>query len=92
MRRRCSATVRYSNKCGSSGMNARARLAAIASATMSWPSMVMRPEVGLRMPAIDRKVVVLPAPLGPISPTISPAASVKDRPSTAVKAGPEAPA
>ena len=37
------------------------------------------------MPASDRSVVVLPAPLGPIRPTISPAATVNDRSSTAVK-------
>ena len=41
--------------------------------TRSWPSMRTRPEVGLRMPASDRSVVVLPAPFGPIRPTISPA-------------------
>ena len=38
-RRRCSSTVRYSNRCGSSGMNASRRLASSGSATMSWPSM-----------------------------------------------------
>ena len=43
-----------------------------------------RPAVGRRMPASDRSVVVLPAPLGPMSPTISPAPTSNDRSSTAV--------
>ena len=36
-----------------------------------------RPEVGRRMPASDRSVVVLPAPLGPMRPTISPDADLE---------------
>ncbi len=52
---------------------------------MSWPSMRTDPEVGLKMPASDLSVVVLPAPFGPISPTISPAPTLNDRSSTAVK-------
>ena len=35
------------------------------------------PLVGLRIPASDRSVVVLPAPLGPMRPTISPDETVK---------------
>src|SRR5919197_3436208 len=42
-----------------------------------------RPDVGRRMPASDRSVVVLPAPFGPIRPTISPAATSNERSSTA---------
>ena len=85
IRRRCSSTVRYSNRCGSSGMNASRRLASIGSATRSWPSMrdVARGRPA-GCPASDRSVVVLPAPLGPMSPTISPAATSNDRSSTAV--------
>jgi hypothetical protein len=36
------------------------------------PSSQIRPEVGFSSPAIRLKSVVFPAPLGPISPTISP--------------------
>src|SRR5262249_53101306 len=41
-------------------------------AVMSSPSNRMRPESGSTKPAIDRKVVVLPQPLGPNSDTSSP--------------------
>src|SRR5438034_89167 len=44
-----------------------------------------RPEVGRRMPASDRSVVVLPAPFGPMRPTISPGPTSNDRSSTATK-------
>src|SRR5258708_6328260 len=39
---------------------------------MSKPATVIRPEVAVVKPAIMRMVVVLPAPLGPRKPTISP--------------------
>jgi hypothetical protein len=39
---------------------------------MSSPAIVTRPEVGGRTPAITLNSVVLPAPLGPISPVIDP--------------------
>ena len=41
--------------------------------------------VGLRMPAIMRSVVVLPAPLGPRKPNNSPCGTFRSIPSTAVK-------
>ncbi len=47
------------------------------------PAMTIRPEVGRWLPARQSNIVVLPAPLGPTSPTISPASTVKDIPSTA---------
>src|SRR5271165_1839138 len=43
-----------------------------------------RPAVGSRTPRIMLMVVVLPAPLGPSSPTISPRSTVKETSSTAV--------
>jgi hypothetical protein len=55
---------------------------------LSWdtsrPPIQISPDVGFRLPAIRLNSVVLPAPFGPISPTISPAASFKDMPATAV--------
>src|SRR5260370_7509076 len=48
-----------------------------------------RPEVGRRIPLSDRRVVVFPAPLGPMSPTISPAATSNDRSFTAANVSPE---
>ena len=52
---------------------------------MSSPAMVTVPEVGLRLPAITLKSVVLPAPFGPTSPVIEPSEIVSDAPSTARK-------
>ena len=52
-------------------------LDAASVAPISKPSIRTVPVDGLRMPASVRSVVVLPAPLGPISPTISPAADLE---------------
>src|SRR5579883_3637163 len=49
----------------------------------STPSQRKRPESGRSSPAAHRKVVLFPAPLGPSNPTISPAATSKESPSTA---------
>ena len=49
------------------------------------PATVTLPLVGGRKPVIMRMVVVLPAPLGPSIPTISPSLTEKEMPSTAVK-------
>ena len=54
-----------------------------ASRDTSWPPILIVPDVGLRLPASRLNSVVLPAPLGPISPSISPAPSAIDMPSTA---------
>src|SRR5438270_12606515 len=70
---------------GRSGMNPREALAASGSRARSWPLMATRPAVGLRRPATMRMVVVLPAPLGPRKPWISPAGTERLTPSTAVK-------
>src|SRR5215831_767142 len=53
---------------------------------MSWPATVMRPAEGVVYPAIMRMVVVLPAPLGPRKPTISPFSTAKVRSWTIVLA------
>src|SRR5687767_6920322 len=45
--------------------------------------MRMLPPPGRRIPAIARSVVVLPAPLGPTSPTISPGFASNERSWTA---------
>ena len=46
-------------------------------------AIVTRPDVGGRLPATTLNSVVLPAPLGPISPVIEPGAIVRLAPSTA---------
>src|SRR6185503_20058470 len=66
-------------------MKPSARLAASGSRARSRPAIVTRPEVGFSSPAMMRMVVVLPAPLGPRKPWISPAATSRLTPSTAVK-------
>ena len=58
-------------------MNASRRLASIGVGDDVVAVDATRPAVGRRMPASDRRVVVLPAPFGPISPTISPAADLE---------------
>src|SRR6476469_7034740 len=50
---------------------------------MSRPSKAIRPASGLWKPATAANSVVLPAPLGPIRPTISPARTSSDAWSTA---------
>src|SRR6516162_10088141 len=69
---------------GRSGMNPRDAFAASGSRDVSCPLTAMHPDVGFSRPAIIRKVVVLPAPLGPRKPWISPAFTSSDTPSTAV--------
>src|SRR5262245_4711488 len=56
---------------------------AVASRAGSRPRTVVRPESALRMPSMHSMAVVLPAPLGPMSPKISPSNSWKERSSTA---------
>ena len=46
---------------------------------MSQPATVTRPDEAVVKPATIRMVVVLPAPLGPRKPTISPFPTVNDR-------------
>src|SRR5215470_17597030 len=52
---------------------------------MELPKIRISPEVGVIRPRIIWIVVVLPAPLGPSIPTISPRSIRNDTPSTAVK-------
>ena len=51
----------------------------------SVPFRLTLPASGEIMPTVMRKVVVLPAPLGPSRPTISPASTWKPTPSTTVR-------
>ena len=46
--------------------------------------MVPVPDVGVASPRIMRRVVVLPAPLGPRNPVTDPGSTVNDNPSTAL--------
>ncbi len=48
----------------------------------SRPSRVIRPWVGARVPYTQRSRVVLPLPLGPTRPTVSPGATCRSAPST----------
>ena len=50
---------------------------------MSWPSNMTRPPAVLRIPESIRSVVDLPAPLAPISVTISPSSTWKEMPLSA---------
>src|SRR3978361_1121873 len=47
----------------------RARISRAEHCVMSWPSNTSRPEKAGRIPEIERSVVLLPAPLAPISAT-----------------------
>ena len=51
---------------------------------MSKPSISAVPSVGARQPVIIFIMVDLPAPFGPIKPTISPSSSVNEKLSSAV--------
>src|SRR5262245_36428168 len=59
-------------------------LLAVSPASSS-PFSLMEPAVGAYMPAMQLKVVLLPEPLGPISPRISPSSTSNDTFDTAVK-------
>src|SRR5712691_12247656 len=65
-------------------MPSRACVAALARVT-SVSEKTMRPDEGARSPATQLKKVDLPAPFGPISPTISPAATSSVAPDSATK-------
>src|SRR5690625_6635655 len=52
---------------------------------MLWPARVTRPSSGTMAPAIRLKKVVLPAPLGPNSPTISPCSRCRSTLATACR-------
>src|SRR5207253_6862304 len=74
------------NRLGSWNMRPRSALGPVISSVPTRSS----PEAGAISPAIRRRRVDLPQPLGPISETISPAATVSDRQSKAVTSDPSA--
>src|SRR5664279_6152498 len=82
-----SSTVMPSNVCGTWKVRARPSSARASGArrVMSLPSNITCPEVETRSPVRQLKKVDLPAPLGPISPRISPCCSVTLAASTARK-------
>ena len=59
-------------------------LLAVSPAISSPPSL-MEPAVGMYMPAMQLNVVLLPEPLGPMRPRISPSSTSNDTFDTAVK-------
>src|SRR5512143_1331386 len=61
------------------------RRTAIGSAVTECPATRPSPDVGRRSVAKKRMVVLLPAPLGPMNPKISPLPMEKESPSTAKK-------
>ena len=63
-----------------------ARLAGSVSPASTAPLIRTSPASGFSRPAIMPTVVLLPAPLGPSRPTISPAATLKLTSATAVSA------
>src|SRR5688572_15947741 len=64
-------------------MNPAIALACCGSCSTSCPPRITCPELALKIPIITRIVVVLPAPLGPRKPKISPGATSMFRLSTA---------
>src|SRR5690349_18064452 len=63
----------------------RRACASAGALVTSLPSNAMRPADGTMSPAMQLKKVDLPAPLGPISPTISPCVTCRSAPATAWK-------
>src|SRR5579859_213769 len=56
----------------------------LSDSARGWPRIVALPALGRTSPSSRRRVVVLPAPLGPIKPAMIPAGTLMVRPSTAV--------
>ena len=53
--------------------------------SMRWPSSAIVPALGRALPAIRLKSVVLPAPLAPMTPIVSPAETENETPASAVR-------
>src|SRR2546425_7265930 len=81
-RRRLSSTVRLGRMRRSSGTQATPRraISCVPSRVMSSPPRRTRPRRGRALPLLERSVVVLPAPLRPISVTTSPWPTVSETP------------
>ncbi|MHC2703399.1 hypothetical protein ACVMHZ_006562 [Bradyrhizobium liaoningense] len=56
-----------------------------ARPAISWPAKSIEPDVGASVPESMLKIVLLPEPLGPIRPRISPSSTLNDTLFTAVK-------
>ena len=84
---RFSSTVILANSCGIWKVRTMPRwnISWVGRPAMSSPWKTMRPEVGTTSPAIMLKVVVLPAPLGPIRPVMVPARISNEQSRTACR-------
>ncbi len=85
--RRFSEPVRFSSTVAYWPANPISRRTVSASRTTSWPSTAACPLSGARMVERIRTTVVLPAPLGPSSPSTVPVATSSDTPSSARTSG-----
>src|SRR5262245_31862846 len=83
--RKLSSTVSFGNSRRFSGTCAipRSTIRCAERPTVVSPPNVMLPESGGTRPEITRINVVLPAPLGPITPTVSPGATPSETPHSA---------
>ena len=83
--RRLSATVRRGKSRRFSGTWAMpaARMRCAGRFCRARPSSATVPELGFSMPEMTRSSVVLPAPLGPITATASPASTSSEMPNSA---------
>ena len=84
---RFSRALRLWNSCGIWKVRTRPlwKSASVDSGVTSSPRKRMVPDVGCRAPAMRLNSVVLPAPLGPMRPRISPLLTLRVQPSTARK-------
>src|ERR1700757_2317652 len=80
-----SAAVNSPSRLGSWNTMPKARRTESGSLTGSWPAIESRPSLGLSTVVSILIVVVLPAPLGPRKPKMTPSGTANEMRSTAVK-------
>src|SRR5215469_12872534 len=80
-----SAAVSSPSRLGSWNTMPKARRTSIGSLTGSWPATLSHPSLGLSTVVSILIVVVLPAPLGPRKPKMTPSGTANEAWSTAVK-------